>query len=364
MPSIEVLRLDRSSEWTAVLSRAGQHDFYHLPEYHALAEENGEGEANLFVFTEGAYTIALPLLLRPLAAVPAFQGLGPVWKDATSVYGYPGPIASHAEVPEAVVKHFQSALREWLSDFRVVAVFSRLHPLIPHQGLLAQLGECKVLAQTVSIDLTLPLEVQRANFRRNHKEGINRLHRAGVTCIHDPQAFYLDEFIALYHETMRRVGAISTYYFPADYFAGLKARLGDGVNLFVCLQEGRVISGGLFIACDGILQYHLGGTLDECLKLAPMKLLVDEVRKWGTAQGLRVFHLGGGATPHPEDSLLHFKVGFSDRRHDFAIWRWALYPTFYQQLCQEKIIWNERHSQRLTANDFFPSYRCPTVPLA
>src|SRR5205823_3464306 len=85
---------------------------------------------------------------------------------------------------------------------RGVPGFPRRHPLLPPQALVAGLGECPALAQTVSIDLTLPPEVQRARFRKNHKEGINRLRRAGVTCLHDPGRSYLGEFITLYHETM------------------------------------------------------------------------------------------------------------------------------------------------------------------
>src|SRR5260370_14520413 len=114
------------------------------------------------------------------------------------------------------------------------------------------------------------------------------------------------------------------------------------------MLENRIISGGLFIECDGILQYNLGGTLTEFLKLAPMKLLVDEVRLWAVARGLRVFHLGGGVTPRPDDALLHFKLGFSPRTHEFSVWRWASSPDAYAKLCRDKAAWNERNGLRGT----------------
>jgi hypothetical protein len=160
---------------------------------------------------------------------------------------------------------------------------------------------------------------------------------------------------------MRRVRAAERYFFPRTYFEDLQRALGSRLHLFVCLHEGRAICAGLFVACHGILQYHLGGTLDAALPSAPMKLLLDEVRLWGTDQGLRVLHLGGGTTSDPDDPLLHFKKGFSDRTHEFATWRWVVNPDVYQRLCSEKDRRDEEHQLRPTNPSFFPAYRAPTA---
>jgi hypothetical protein len=359
---MKVLTTGQPAAWMEVLEEFAQYDFYHLPQYHALAEEADDGIARLFVYAEDAYTIALPLLLRPLDPLPGLQPEWRDWRDATSVYGYAGPISSHAEIPHTLICNFQTALQKRLREMQVVSVFSRLHPIIPQQSFLAGLGECKALARTVSIDLTLPMEVQRAQFRKNHKEGINKLKRKGVTCVHDGDGSFQEDFIRIYHETMHRVSAASSYFFPPAYFENLARALGDRLHLFVCLQEGRAISAGLFVECHGILQYHLGGTLNDALKLAPMKLLMEEVRLWGNCQGIRVFHLGGGATPQPDDPLLHFKMGFSDRTHDFSVWRWILFPEVYQRLSEETVRWNEYHGDRSAVPDYFPAYRSPAVP--
>jgi hypothetical protein len=357
--TLEILRPENEAEWMQVLARCVCHDFYHLPAYHAFCEPREQGAAHFFVYSRGQYLIALPLLLRSLDGVQGIDGAG--WKDATSVYGSAGPLVSHESMPEDIIRDFQQTLKDTLQRMGLIAVFSRLHPLLPQLPFLDGLGEFPS-ARTVSIDLTLPVAVQRARFRKNHKEGINRLRRQGVTCVRDEQRTHLEEFVNLYHETMRRVDALDYYFFPVSYFIDLCEVLGPRLNLFVCLQEGRVISGGLFVACGGILQYHLGGTLNEALKIAPMKLLIDEVRLWGTAEELRVFHLGGGATPHPDDSLLLFKMGFSDRLHDCPSWRWVLNPEVYHRLSEEKVRWNERHGLQTQHPSYFPRYRCPTRP--
>jgi hypothetical protein len=358
---IQVLTPDQSPAWMQVLEKSTHYDFYHLPQYHALAEASGEGTARLFHYKEGRYSIALPLLVRSLDAVPGLTGDRAGLGDATSVYGYAGPIASHAECPEEVVRGFQAELEGRLRDLGVIAVFARLHPLLQQQELLRGLGECQTLGRTVSIDLTLPIDMQRAAFRKNHKEGINRLRRIGVTCVRDDDGSHVEDFLGIYHETMRRVGAKPAYFFTRDHFTRLMAALGERLNLFVCLKDGIAIGAGILIECNGILQYHLGGTATSALRFAPMKLLIDQTRQWGTARGLRVYHLGGGATARPDDPLLHFKTGFSDRTHDFAVWRWLLRPDAYFRLCEEKARWNAGHGLEIANAEFFPKYRAPTT---
>jgi carbamoyl-phosphate synthase large subunit len=360
MPNIEFLTPREPGGWLAALEACAPYDFYHLPQYHAMAEQAGEGDARLFVYTEGGYTIAMPLLLRKLdgGVIPALAEDG--WNDATSVYGYPGPIGAPPTVPDGVARNFQVALVGTLKDMRAVSAFSRLHPLLSG-GTLLPGPDVYPVSRTVAIDLTLPLEVQRSRYRKNHREAINRLRRRGLTCLRDRDGTYFEDFIRIYYETMRRVQAAERYFFPRAYFLHLAEALGSRLNLFVCLQDGVVISAGLFVACQGIVQYHLGGTADDALKLAPMKLLIDEVRHWANAEGLRVFHLGGGATPRSDDTLLHFKMGFSDCTEEFAVWKRVLFPEVYERLCDLKRRFDERKALRPAAEDFFPKYRSPTV---
>lgn len=362
MSKVVTLQTTRQAEWLAVLNRTHLYDFYHLPCYHALAEQGGEGDACLFVYEEGEYVIALPLLLRPVASVPGLEEAGGSWKDATSVYGYAGPVASHGDVPGAVSRRFQTALQAELRERGVVSLFSRLHPLIPQDRLVSNLGERNTIGETVSIDLTLPLVAQRAAYRADHKLTLNKLRRLGVSCTYVPCRDYLGEFINIYNETMHRVGASDSYFYDMAYFEDLIACLESNIHLFICSLEGQVICGGLFVVCNDIVQYHLSGTLSNFLPLAPMKLLVDTVRTWATEQGLKVLHLGGGVGAQ-RDSLFLFKAGFSQRRHDFRTWRWTPTPDVYARLHAEKRAWNRSRGVQAISPHYFPQYRCPTAPI-
>jgi hypothetical protein len=359
MSCVCVIHTDSAEKWREILERSYQYDFYHTRDYHRLAEKRGEGEAFLFVYQEEGYFLALPMLLRPINSV---QGLEMTdYYDVTSVYGYPGPVASTPYLPDFVVRGFQKSLIEFFSQQNVVSVFSRLHPLIPHQKLwLDGLGEIIEKGKTVSIDLSLPVDVQRMLYRKNHKYDINKLQRLGVNCYQDKEGRHVKEFIEIYYENMRRVAAGAAYFFEDDYFLTLMGANDFKTCLFICELSGEIICGGLFTLCDGLVQYHLGATRTNFLELAPMKLVFDTVRLWASQQNAKFFHLGGGVGGH-EDSLFHFKAGFSKSRHPFYLWRWAVNPTVYNELNEIKRDWNERNGLVWESVDFFPLYRAPVI---
>jgi natural product biosynthesis luciferase-like monooxygenase protein len=360
----DVLRAAPEEEWLSVLRRcSAMHDVYHLPGYHAVAERHGEGEARLFAYEQAGYTIALPLIIRTLADLRGIGASANTWRDATSVYGYSGPICSHKEMPRAVIEGFQRGLITALQELQVVSVFSRLHPLLPEQAPLLQgIGEYQLGGTTVSINLSdAPVE-QRAQYGGSIRNRLNRLARLGVTCALDPEQRHLPEFVALYHETMRRVKAEESYFFDPMYFSDLAKNLGPALKLFVVkMRDGEVISGGLFTLCEGIVQYHLGGTRDTALKLSPMVLLFETVRHWANENRAHTFHLGGGVGAKP-DSLFRFKARFSRQRHQFATWRWVVAAEAYRELSMQKDRWNSKCGLHAISASFFPAYRCPAEP--
>ena len=355
-PHFRVLQAAQEQDWNGVLAQVARHDFHHLAQYHRLAEERGEGRAHLFAYHDGAYTIALPLLLRPVEA----SG-GEAWSDATSVYGYAGPLASHVGMPASVLRSFQKRLTDALVARRIVTVFSRLHPLIPQRGLLAALGECRPEGETVSIDLTRSPEEQWAHYRPSIRARIRKLRRAGLVGQRDRDKRHLAEFVEIYRQTMRRVKAHRSYFFEEEYFTRLASGLGEALELFVVTLDGAVVAGGLFTFCGEIVQYHLGGTGDASLKLGPMSLLFDTVRLWASEEGARTMHLGGGVGSR-EDSLLHFKKGFSDRRHVFWTWRWVVEPDAYRSLCDRNDRRNAEVGAPSASREYFPRYRCSASP--
>jgi lipid II:glycine glycyltransferase (peptidoglycan interpeptide bridge formation enzyme) len=201
-------------------------------------------------------------------------------------------------------------------------------------------------------------------YRRSKKSLIKKQRRKGtVACLHDQEKAHWSEFVDIYEETMRRVNAAQMYFLGEDYFSELDRNLGPALQLFVAVIGDKIAAAGLFTICNGIVQYHFGATRNEFLKLSPMTLIFDTVRLWANEIGAHTFHLGGGVGAR-EDSLFHYKAGFSDRRHDFATWRWVIMPEIYQALSDRWIRMNELQGLQPTSAEYFPAYRCPAFPCA
>jgi len=347
--------------WEQVLEECHCFDFHHLPSYHLMAQRRGEGSGILLVYREGAKVAAMPLLIRSLQSVPGLENCSAEWYDATSVYGYAGPVCSRTvSMDDDFAQRFGVALLRKLRGIGVICVFSRLHPILENAVLLNHVGEVLSLGKTVSIDLTLPPEMQFANYRKGHKYDINRARRFGVTARHDVEWKALDNFIRLYMDTMQRVGAREKYFFDQDYFLELRAALEHRLHLFVAEKGETVLAAALFTLTNSIVQYHLSASDPKYMKYAPSKVLLDEVRIWSTRQGARVFHLGGGVGSS-EDGVFKFKAGFSDRRHRFKVWRCVVIREVYDRLVLRRIEWEERKDLSPISADHFPLYRRPVA---
>ena len=359
MADLRVVRPEEVEAWSAYLTKVAAYDFYDLPSYHALAERRGEGEAVLLAFEQGRFAILLPLLLRAITSIEGLEQAGAGLHDATSVYGYSGPLLSAEALPPDVIGSFQEALIAFAKTRNIVSIFSRLHPLRPGREALAGLGEVQVHGPTVSIDLTLSEEEQWRRYRNNHRRNIAKLRAQGYECSISRNEAALAAFSDLYRETMERRDAHESYFFDDDYF---RALLDMGCFDFVlCHHGGAVAAGALVSRCNGIAQYHLGGTVEAHLQIAPMKLVFDEARRWAAGSGCSVLHLGGGLGAQC-DSLFNFKAGFSDRRHEFSTWRWIVDEERSADLEEARSKWAASSGRVLKPGGSFPPYRGAASP--
>jgi lipid II:glycine glycyltransferase (peptidoglycan interpeptide bridge formation enzyme) len=114
-------------------------------------------------------------------------------------------------------------------------------------------------------------------------------------------------------------------------------------------KDGEVIAGGIYTQAGGVVQYHLGASATEHLQLNPVKVMFDHATRWAKRRGNQWLHLGGGVGG-ADDSLFHFKAGFSPLRCTFATWRLIVDRAAYEQLAAEGEA-NGEHSS------YFPAYR-------
>lgn len=335
--------LDKQA-WNELVTRAVVYDFYHCHAYNLMDKL---GEPFLFVAEDKNDFIAIPLVKREIAGTDYF--------DCTSVWGYPGPVSSkfpHELEPDLIV-FFQDEIRRYMMRNKIVAAFSRLHPIIEQQPLLNNLGTVAALNKTVAINLTLSPEAQRQQYQKSTKWRINRLRTRGYTVKRADTPAEINAFFDIYIETMERVNADAFYFdcFDLDYFHKLLSLEDARANLLLAYKDGEVVAGSFFIATRNFMQYHVAGTKAQYMNDTPMKLIIDEARLLANQMKLQYLHLGGGVNGTDEDSLFQFKAGFSDYTFHYKVWKFVADEEVYNNL-----VINKSKEKQLN-NNFFPLYR-------
>ncbi len=359
--SFELISVQEKKKWMEALHLCELFDTYHLPEYHVLAEQNGEGKPHLFFFQCGSYFAALPILLNNIRDLEGLEKY--TYLDATSVYGYPGIITSIKETNEfsdIFRSEFQSALVHNLQKLNIITFFSRLNPLINSSWLFEGLAEVVPIGTTIFIDLKKSENDQIKDMTKGHKYDIRKARREGVSVYMDKSFTHLDAFVKIYNDTMDRVNASKYYYFDHNYFYKFKELLRESAKLFIAYKDNIIISASLFFTSQHIVQYHLSGTPPEYKNLSGSKLIVDEVRKWGKKNGFSLLHLGGGVGSR-KDSLFRFKAGFSKNQHQFEIVKLVLNKEAYNKIVDKRNLWVKKHGFGFLDSNYFPIYRTPVI---
>ncbi len=336
--SLEIIKTQ--DKWNGLLEEIGDYDFYHTYDYHMI-EQLDDGFPVMLKYVENEIIIAIPFLIRKIAKTDYY--------DATSVYGYAGPISKN------VTSGFDNSLflkklYTYFEEHKIISVFSRLHPYINNQkAILKNCGKLINQGKVVNIDLNLNLYIQNRNYQERLRTYINRSRRKCVLKKLE-SAEELHEFIDIYHENMRRVNASEYFYFNEDYFTTLlnSTHFKAEILLVKDIKSGKTIAGSLFVTTNNIVQYHLSGTRFEFSHLTPIKLLIDEMRIIATKRGMQFYNLGGGLGGNFNDSLFRFKTTFSKDFRGFNLWNLIVNQNQYDNLVEKRGI---------TETSFFPRYR-------
>ena len=338
---LSIYTTNDKAQWAGYVGRSAAYDFYHTWYYHNL--ESPEA-ARLYVYEEGAEFIAFPLVLRAIE--------GTIYKDLTCVYGYTGPIASAAfnQLQPDFIQRFKQAFLQQLSDENIVSIFSRLHPFFGQEQLLQDFSGIFPNGKSVAIDIRVPLETQRAGYHKSYRQQIRILREKGYEVRQATSANAIRTYSDIYIENMKRVGASDFYLFTPTYFEQLLASPEYESKLMLVYFNGEIVSGGVVICTNKIMQVHLMSTRTAHLSLSPPKLVIEETSILGRELGYEFINLGGGLN-FKEDSLFKWKAGFTNLFKDYNSWRYVANPEVYAKLLQERGLSGDLDV------DFFPLYR-------
>ncbi len=254
--------------WEATVDEAPTPDVYFRPGYCRPYEVAGHGSA-VAVRTDGAL---FPLLLRPLP----FDESG---FDAITPYGYGGllPLDAGGDLRADLRQ-----LRDWCVANGVASCLLRLHPLLGGFGHLSDLDgvEIREHGPTTAVRLSRVEDGRLAGMSKGRK-GDLRVARRELRVSWDASEEALEQFRAVYDETMGRIGASDYYVFPAGYYSALAEGLGDRLGVALAHRGDEVVGGSLFLAGSRFSHYHLSGTTEAGRELKAGTLLVHEGARLG-----------------------------------------------------------------------------------
>lgn len=340
MSDLECRFLTIDGNWDQEI-KAYMFDIYHLNDWLTASKAIDKGKAIALVTSLNGKKLLFPLIIRKID--------DEYW-DATSTYGFGGPIGDNDFTIEELDNLLEFTLN-FLKEKKCVSWFLRLHPIL-NSNWDSSIGKIVEHGPTLSSDLQKTEEEHWLETQNRHRRGIKKAIKSGVEIeISDfNQSNYLD-FSKIYSETMKHLGAAEFYFFDESYFLELAKNLSDRLILITAYFEGLAIASSIYSHCkeSGIMQYHLGGTLNDYRHLQPAKLITHNARQWGRDNNYKLLHLGGGVGARL-DSLYDYKKGFSSNEHLFKTHRFIINQKKYDALLGDD----------MNASDisgFFPLYR-------
>ncbi|OQY05518.1 MAG: hypothetical protein B6I20_01170 [Bacteroidetes bacterium 4572_117] len=337
--SFEFLSLNEIEKWNRYFYQlpSNQQDIYFSPEYYKIYEQYGDGEAFCFVFKKGTDIAIYPFLKNPIDK-DVFK-LDKQYFDIQGAYGYNGVISSNYEA--GFIDEFYNSFNSFCADERIIAEFTRFHPIIGNHSFSEKHLETFINRKTVVLDVNRDIEqIWKDSYSSKNRNMLRKAEKNGVLVLTSDD---IDDYIAfydLYLKTMKEVGSLEYYYFSEDYVKNFKSFLAGKQKLILAKYEDKIIAGMLLMIENQYAHYHLSCRDLNYSSLAGNNHILDKAIRIAIDSGAKYFHFGGGNNNDEKDPLFKFKANFSKETGDFYIGKKVHNNEVYSQVCN---IWERKY---------------------
>jgi len=344
---LTVYTLEESEQWDAAVKSFSEYDVYYLSGYARSFALHGDGDPLLFWYRSENLQGIHVVMKRDVAKATCFAGKLPeqTYFDFCSPYGYAGWLTEGTGDADQLMAEYD----DWCRENHIAAEFVRLHPCMPQPAFLQTHYQVVPLGNTIAMELDSP-EYIWSNLSSKNRNMIRKAQKNGLTThqANTPESYAV--FQELYRQTMDRDQADAYYYFAPAFYDCLRQQLKDNCRVFyTTTADGEVASAAIILNANQRLHYHLSGSRKDLQHLAPTNLLLYEVAAWGSENGYKTLHLGGGVGAK-EDSLYAFKKAFfRGAPKQYCIAKRIIDNTTYNKLVELRGEINNR--------GFFPAYR-------
>ena len=291
-----------------------------------LLAEAETSEAVLAVSERGEDFVMQPFMLRRIDGNHF---------DVGSLYGYGGAVGTVVDC----MLHPMLAVSEYCS----------LHPMCLSYGEVVDLGHRKVVH--------IELDSFESNLNRSVRRALVKARNAKISVNETPDM--IPVFHELYRQLMEAKGSAKHWQFPLKYFFAHEEEKVGAMWFFAMLPMVGIVRGLLTIGIGEVAYAHFLGSDGKCRHLGVDELLYFEAAVKLRELGFKFFHLGGGTTNEPDDSLFTFKSGFSKNRLNAHRLGRVLNKIDYDALVRDKIESEYAEHGRPSMSKWFPAYRRP-----
>ena len=336
-----LLTLENKKEWNAYLHRipAEKRDIYFTPEYYSLYQNYGDGQACCYVYEKDGTVVLYPFLINAIS--PLGYELDKEYYDIQGAYGYNGIIASCYDT--IVINSFWESFDLWCQDNRVVAEFSRFHPLLNNHLLASPKMKTFYSRRTVALDL-MDDDIWMHQISSKNRNMIRKAEKEGIMIVESDD---YETFRKLYNGTMSDLHAEDFYFFPPEYYSEYKQTFNDENLLCLAIYDGKVIAGSMFMYSEDYAHYHLSARNRQYSRYAANNLVLWYGIQKAKERGCKWLHFGGGTTGDDNDSLLKFKRDFSKTLCEFWIGKRVHNQSVFDEIVRQ---WQQKHIESYTLN--------------
>lgn len=341
---IKIYDLAHSAEWDETVKTFPDYDVYYLSGYVKAFNIHGDGDPFLLYYEENGLR-AIYVYMRRATALPGVY-------DSVTPYGY-GGVLFEGDASEENRKAFWKAYLEEMEKQCIVDNFVRYHPVLKNAVPMKSISNVIDLGKTVAIDLS-SADIIWENIHSKNRNMIRKAEKNGIVIEHGKGMELFEKFIEIYNATMDKDHAEEYYYFKLPFYESIHKDLYDNYELFYAMLEDKIIAMSIMIFANGRMNYHLSGSNIEYRNLAPSNLLLYKAALWGSEQGFKTFHLGGGVGSG-EDNLYKFKAAFNKvSDYQFSIGKQIFDQQKYNELVK---LHRESDPGFDESSSFFPLYR-------
>lgn len=344
---LTVYALEDMNQWNQRVRSFAQYNVYYLGGYAKAFQLHGDGEPLMFYYEDEGLRGLNVVMKRDIAKDPRLTDQLPEGEtfDLATPYGYGGWLLEG----EGDIAPLFAAYEDWCRNNGIVSEFVRFQPVLENQKRLETVYDIVPLGHTVTIDLKDSEGIWN-HFSSDNRKAVRKAQKAGITINRSDTQEAYEKFRKIYQANMDYVEAAQYYYFSEDFFQCMKQELSQSAQVFSAeLENGEVVAATIMFSANGSMDCFLSASYREYQKIAPTNLMWYEAAVWGSHNGCKTLHVGGGVGSG-EDSLYKFKKSFyKGEPTQYYIGKKILDPVRYDQLVALRT--------DLPESGFFPRYR-------